>query len=207
MLKKAGLIIVPFLFLIFGIYLFESILILPDWIIDEDSGSRKFLLGIYGFSGLVIMINLIHFQIYTENNRIKISYQLSHRFSADRDIHELKMKNVYICTGCFGSFLGILLGLLLLGPYLLISIPSNQNYWTLLIPTLFILMGYSRYIFELNPKIRIFQHFSLFFGLFFLFVVIDFVYSSFYMLIISFPIILSFIAIRLLLAKINEENN
>jgi hypothetical protein len=180
---------------------------LPNWIFDNDLGSRRFLLGIYGIAAFTIMINLIHLQIFVENKKIKFSYQLSHRFSADRDIHELKLGHNYICTGCFGSFLGILLGLFFLILYLLVSFQFDNFYGSLLlgIGSIFILIGYLRYFIELNPKFRIIQHFTLFFGLFFVLLSLDILYQSFYMLLISIPIILSFIGSRLFLAKLNEE--
>ncbi|MHA1983733.1 MAG: hypothetical protein ACW967_05230 [Candidatus Hodarchaeales archaeon] len=207
--KKILLILFPFFVLIVGDYFFDNLFELPNWIIDNDLGSRKFILGICGFAALTIMINLVHLKIFTEERKLKITYQLSHRFSADRDIHELKVGNNYICTGCFGSFLGLLLGLIILILYLVINIQKGSFYGPLLLGTgsAFILIGYLRYFIEFNPKIRIVQHFALFIGIFFVLLSIDIIYQSFYMLLISIPIILSFIGSRLFLAKLNDEGN
>jgi len=120
--------------------------------------------------------------------------------------HEFQIKNYWICSGCFGSFLGILLGESVFVGYFL-----NRSIFQEISPVIFLILGilliiisYSRYILALKPKFRIFQHSSLFLGLSLALIGSDMLFESALSMIILLPTWVLFLIIRVQLSKLDH---
>ncbi len=176
--------------------------------LDMSWGVRKFVFGIFIFLGVSIIPNLLHLEIYIPKFVPKISIHLSHHPTELKDDHEFKMKDKSICSGCFGSFIGLVINTLLLTLYFFIPSLFNAK-WSILFLTLgftFILISFSRYIFRLDPKVRLIQHAALFLGIGLTMISSDLLFTSAFALILLLPSWVIILLSRVFLSKIDHTN-
>lgn len=204
--KKAFLSSLPFFVLITSLLLIQ---IIRDSfsLLDNDWSTRQFILGFFIFTGLTIIPNLLHLRVYFSRSLPIFLLNLSHHPIDIRSSHEFKIGNFWICSGCFGSFLGILLGETFFSVYFL-NRSVYQGFspiYLLTIGIICISISYSRYFIELRPKFRLVQHISLFLGLSLTLIASDLLFESALSMIILLPTWLLFLLIRVYLSKLDHQ--
>jgi len=203
--KKIIISIFPFFLLIFTLVLLQ-ITHNSFSLLDNEWTIRQFTLGMFIFFGLTIIPNLLHMNLYFINYKPVFQFNLTHHPSDIRSTHEFQIKNYWICSGCFGSFLGILLGELVFVGYFL-----NRSIFQEIFPVifqifgiLFIILSYSRYVLTLKPKFRMIQHASLFLGLSLALIGSDMLFESALSMIVLLPTWVLFLIIRVQLSKLDH---
>ena len=169
----------------------------------QEWATRQLIIWIFSFISLFLIPQLLQLDLSWQNKKLKVHYYLSHHPESLRDLHELKIGKTYICSGCVGSFIGLMIGEVFIISYLLFPVvfSSLPSFFILFCALLQILVGFSRYFTNLSPKYRLFQHGSLFSGLAFTVVGIDLLFQSVISLLLLFPCLLVTLGARLLLAK------
>lgn len=161
------------------------------------------------FAGLTIIPNLLHLAVYRSNGKIFIHVNLEHHIPELRDDHELKLGSKYICVGCIGSFIGIIVAEMVFIIYFFfpdLFELQNSNLF-LFIAFFLVLVSYSRYFLSLPPKLRIFQHLSLFVGLSLAVIANDIFFNSTLIMIFFLPVWILFLLARVQLSKIDHSNS
>ncbi len=204
--KKVFFSILPFFVLITCLLLIQ---ILRDSfsLLDNEWPTRQFILGFFIFAGLTVIPNLLHLRVYFSGYFPTFLLNLSHHPIDIRSSHEFQMWNFWICSGCFGSFIGIIVGETFFSLYFLNrSVYQGLSpIYLLFIGILCIFISYSRYFIELRPKFRLVQHISLFLGLSLILIASDLLFESALSMIILLPTWLLFLLIRVYLSKLDHQ--
>jgi hypothetical protein len=204
--KKAFLSSLPFFVLITSIFLIQ---VIRDSfsLLDTEWRTRQFILAFFIFAGLTIIPNLLHLRVYFSRFSPTFLFNLSHHPIDIRSSHEFQIRNFWICSGCFGNFLGILIGETSFLIYFINRriIQGFSPIYLLGIGILCIFISYSRYFIELRPKFRLVQHISLFSGLSLTLIASDLLFESALSMIILLPTWLLFLVIRVYLSKLDHQ--
>ncbi len=204
--KKIIFSVFPFCVLIISLSLLQIIHIYFSPL-DNEWAIRQFVLGFFIVAGIIIIPNLLHMQIYVSGWVPTFQFNLTHHSDDIRAEHEFKFNDNWVCSGCFGSVIGILFGeAIFLAYFLNRSIFQGiSTISILIIGMLFILISYSRYLIPFKPKTRVLQHASLFLGLAMALIGSEMVFESAFSLIILLPTWLIFLAIRIQLSKLDHQ--
>jgi hypothetical protein len=176
--------------------------------LDADWTTRQFVLGMFMFAALTIIPRLLHLQFFFFGKTPYVIINLSHHAPDLQLAHEFKLKTHSICSGCFGSFLGILLAETIFLVYLYVPsliFPRKFAMEYLIIGVVLILMSYSRYFIVLKPSIRLIQHASLFTGIAFSIIGCDLLFKSAFSMMLLLPSWLLFLFGRAYLGKLDHK--
>ncbi|MFX0122372.1 MAG: hypothetical protein ACFFAE_01960 [Candidatus Hodarchaeota archaeon] len=203
---KALIIGIPFSILIISIYIATFLTQNLSSPLDEDWVTRKFLIGIFMFAGATIIPRLLHLELFITGLIPRCRINLSHHPPLLRGDHEFQIKSYFICSGCFGSFLSIVLAELLFLMYFLYPNWFSNNFTIiyLIIGLTLVLISYSRYFFVLKPDIRLLQHVSLFLGVTLAVIACDLLFNSAFCMIILLPSWLFFLIGRIKLGELDH---
>ncbi|MFX0183536.1 MAG: hypothetical protein ACFE95_10685 [Candidatus Hodarchaeota archaeon] len=176
--------------------------------LDTDWTTRQFVLGMFMFAALSIIPRLLHIRLFLLGKTPYITINLSHHSPDLQIAHEFKFRTHSICSGCFGSFLGILLAEAIFLVYF--SAPSvifvrKFAIEYLIIGIFLILISYSRYFIILEPNIRLIQHSSLFSGIAFSIIGCDLLFKSAFSMMLLLPSWLLFLFGRAYLGKLDHK--
>jgi hypothetical protein len=204
--KKIVFSVFPFFALIISLSLLQ-IIHTHFSLLDNEWPIRQFVLGFFIIAGIAIIPNLLHMRTYFSGSVPSFQFNLTHHSDDIRGMHEFKFNEYWVCSGCFGSFIGILIGETIFLSYFL-----NRSIFQgiseiniLLIGILFIIISYSRYLIPFNPRTRVLQHASLFVGLALALIGSEMVFESAFSLIILLPSWLLFLSIRVQLSKLDHQ--
>ncbi len=205
-LKKALIISTPFSVLIFSVLVVSFLFHDYSNPLDEDWITRQFLLGMFMFTGLTIIPRLLHLQLIFSRGRPSCSMNLSHHPPSIRHTHEFQIRDYSICSGCFGSFLGIIISEFIflgyfLNPHIFFVCLATQYF---LIGLILIILSYSRYLISVKPNIRLIQHLALFIGLVLALIACDLTFKSAFAMILLLPSWLLFLIGRVQLGKLDH---
>lgn len=203
---KIVLLVFPFCVLIISFSLLQIIHIYFSPL-DNEWAIRKFVLGFFIVAGIIIIPNLLHMQIYFSGRRLKFQFNFTHHSEDIRADHEFKFCEYWVCSGCFGSVIGILFGEAIFLVYFLNrsifkGIPAI---FILIAGLIFITISYSRYLKPFKPRTRVLQHASLFSGLVMALIGSEMIFESAFSLIILLPTWLLFLAVRIQLSKLDHQ--
>ena len=175
--------------------------------LDEDWITRQFLIGMFMFAGLTIIPRLLHFQMLFSGMIPSCKVNLCHHPPSLRSTHEFQIGTHSICSGCFGSFLSILLAdFIFLGYFLNPNLfQDNLAMIYLLMGLILIVMSYSRYLIVLKPSVRLIQHISLFVGVVLALIACDLLFKSGFSMIILLPSWLLFLVGRVKLGELDHR--
>jgi hypothetical protein len=160
------------------------------------------------FATLTIIPNLLHLKVFFMNRTPNVRINLNHHSHDLLSTHEFEFRAHSICSGCFGSFLGIIFAFSIFLIYFVNSTLFFQSKYVkeyLLIGLILILISYSRYFIVLKPKVRLIQHSSLFSGIAFAIVGCDLLFKSAFSMMILLPSLLLFLFGRVYLGKLNHK--
>ena len=204
--KKIVLSFLPFLLLLCSvivIYFFSSI---EPPSLDQDWATRQLVIGLFVFTSLSFIPNLLQLSVHAEFPFVYSN--LSHHSFQIHNSHEMIFKNHSICTGCFGTFISILLGNTLLLLYFFSGTEffnAQMASFLFFLGVCLILITYSRYFLLLSPPIRVFQHSMLFMGLSLFVISSDLFYQSAFFMVFLLPSWLTFLIARIQLSKIEHK--
>lgn len=204
--KKALIIVTPFSVSIISLLVATFLTYNYSSPIDEDWVTRQFLIGMFMVAGVAIIPRLLHFQLFFSGLIPSCVINLSHHPPSLRANHEFQIGTHSICSGCFGNFLSILLAELLFFMYFMKPnlFPNTLAIHFFLTGLILILSSYSRYLFLLQPKIRLIQHVTLFMGVTLAVIASDLVFSSAFCMIILLPSWLLFLVGRVKLGELDH---
>lgn len=204
--KKALIIGTPFFVLMISILVATFLTKYLSSPIDEDWVTRQFLIGMFMLAGLAIIPRLLHFQLFFSGLIPSCVINLSHHPPSLRANHEFQVGTHSICSGCFGSFLSIILAKLIFATYFLNPnlFPKSLGMLFLLMGLILILASYSRYLFILRPSIRLIQHVTLFMGVALAVIASDLQFNSAFCMIILLPSWLLFLLVRVKLGELDH---
>lgn len=159
------------------------------------------------FAALTIVPRLLQLRISTINGIPRMDLNLSHHSIELQDSHEFKFRSLSICSGCFGSFLGIMISEIIFAGYFLSILSFDEKLMTIFfwIGLLMVLVAYSRYLIDVPPLFRIFQHSLLFIGVSFTLISCDLLFNSALAMILLLPSWLAFLAARVILSKLDHQ--
>lgn len=160
------------------------------------------------FAGLTIIPGLLHLRINFTTGLPTFQINLTHHPPELQTEHELQLsENISICTGCFGSFLSIIIAEVIFSGYFLFSdlFDKELSFFYIIISLLLILISYSRYIIVLKPNVRMGQHMALFLGLAFGIIACDLVFESAFSMILLLPSWILFLFIRVKLSDLDHN--
>jgi len=207
LIKKALTISTPYIILIISIFLVSILTNSYSSPLDEEWITRKFLIGMFMFAGLTIIPRLLQLHLYFSGVIPSCTVNLSHHPPLLQTSHEFKLRSYSICSGCFGSFISILMAEFIFLGYFLSPNLFNTDLTMVffLIGLLLIVMSYSRYLISLKPSIRLIQHVSLFIGVTLALIACDLTFKSAFTMIILLPSWLLFLVGRVRLAELDHK--
>ncbi|MFX0152261.1 MAG: hypothetical protein ACFFAJ_15850 [Candidatus Hodarchaeota archaeon] len=176
--------------------------------LDSEWNTRRFVIGMFMFAALTIIPNLLHLKFFFMDRTPYVRINLNHHSHDLLSTHEFEFRAHSICSGCFGSFLGIIFALTIFLLYFVNSTLFFQSKYMekyLLIGLILILISYSRYFIVLKPKFRLIQHSSLFPGIAFVIVGSDLLFKSAFSMMILLPSWLFFLFGRVYLGKLDHK--
>ena len=194
--------IIPFLILIPSFLLIN----INQNLKEKSTSLNQYYFLVLMLIGLTFIPGFLQIRISFENKHFKISYNLTHHPPELIIAHEAFIRGKSICLGCFGGFIGLVLGEGLLLLYL-IKFPfyDSFNISHFILGALLILFSYSRYYHRFSGKIRFTQHISFFIGLSFLLIASDKLFQSFYALIFLLPSWIGFLIVRAFLGQLDHK--
>lgn len=204
---KLLLSVFPFLFFLTSVLLIG--VLVPNYPggLDQEWPTRVFVLYLIIFTGFMLIPDLLHLRLVWRRKRPEISIELSHHSPSLRPDHEILIRGVFICVGCFGSFLGLSCSEIIFLSYL-ISPPLFTSFGTfplILLGFLLVTLSYSRYLLFLPGYFRLSQHAALFLGVGFLVIGSDQLLKSALALVMLLPAWISFLLARILLSRIEHR--
>ncbi len=205
-LEKALIISIPFSVLIFSILVVSFLIHDYSNPLDEDWITRQFLIGMFMFTGLTIVPGLLHLQLIFSGRIPFCIMNLSHHPPSIRHTHEFQFRDHSICSGCFGSFLSIIISEFIFLGYFLNPHIFHDNLAMIffLMGLILIMLSYSRYLIIVKPNIRLIQHISLFIGLVLALIACDLTFKSAFAMILLLPSWLLFLIGRVQLGKLDH---
>jgi len=204
--KKIFISFLPFL-LLFGSFILINVLsgIEPNPL-DQNWRTRQLILGLFVFTSLSFLPNLLHLSSRSDFPFFRINF--SHHSALNQKSHEFIFKNHSICTGCFGTFISILIGNTLLLFYFLSDsefLDSTMTLFLFLLGVILIIFTFSRYFIMFSPLVRVFQHSMLFLGLSLMIIASDLYNQSAFFMVFLLPSWLTFLITRIQLSKIDHN--
>ncbi|MFX1505175.1 MAG: hypothetical protein ACFFDC_03580 [Promethearchaeota archaeon] len=204
--KKALIIGTPFFTLMVSIYISTFLTHFLTSPMDKDWVTRQFLIGIFMFVGLTIIPRLLHFQLFFSGAIPSFRVNLSHHSPAMQVDHEFKLGNHFVCSGCLGNILSIILAEFLFLAYFIEPSCFSPTFTTFLVGIMAILISYSRYFIILKPSIRLIQHVSLFIGVSLIVIACDIAFKSAFSMILLLPTWILFLIVRLKLGELDHRS-
>ncbi|MFW9853475.1 MAG: hypothetical protein ACFFFG_00345 [Candidatus Thorarchaeota archaeon] len=205
--SKLLLITIPFLFFLISVIVIAVLVPTDPGGLDQEWSTRAFVLSLIIFSGLMLIPDLLHLRLVWRGSRPRIWIELSHHSPSLRRDHEVLIRGVFVCVGCFGSFLGLLAAELIFLSYLITPLlfSSFGTFPLILFGVLLLILSYSRYLLFLTGYVRLIQHGALFLGLSFLVLGSDQLFGSALALVLLLPTWISFLLTRLFLSRIEHR--
>ena len=206
--RKALAIGTPFIMLISSIFIVTILTHNYSSPLDEDWTTRQFLIGMFMFTGLTIVPRLLHLQLVFSGVIPSCTMNLNHHPPSLCLTHEIQIGTHSICSGCFGSFLSLLIAeFIFLGYFIDPNLFHNGLALIyLLMGLMLIVLSYSRYLIVLKPSIRLIQHISLFTGVALALIACDLLFTSAFSMMILLPSWLLFLVGRVKLGKLDHED-
>jgi hypothetical protein len=161
------------------------------------------------FAGLTIIPGLLQLRVNLSNGVPVFQINLTHHPSELQSTHEFQLgENISICTGCFGSFLSIIVAEVIFSAYFLFPNLYSEKFSILyiIISLFLILISYSRYIVVLRPDVRMGQHMALFIGITLGIIGCDLIFQSAFSMILLLPSWILFLFIRVRLSDLDHKN-
>ncbi len=183
-----------FLFII-GHYINGTIPILP-----ELPALRIFLIEYIIICNFLLAIMLLHIRIKKpmKNEKLGDAYmrmgwfviKLSHH-KKNKLEHEIKVGDYYICTGCFGGLLGLMIGGVIGVVYLFYFevIITSLGFILWMIGILFTAISFMKYVFKIRNANRFFINASLTAGIWFLIIGADIFFKNVLFIMYFFTVI------------------
>lgn len=125
--KKALAIRTPFSVVVISIFVVTILTHSYSSLLDKDWINRQFLIGMFMFTGLTIIPRLLHIQLFLSGVIPSLKTNLGHHPPSLQSTHEIQIKGHSICSGCFGSFLSILIAEMIFFLYFLNPLLFNDN--------------------------------------------------------------------------------
>jgi hypothetical protein len=208
--RLSKILVGTFPFLLFVSTIFVIAVLVPDsqTVIDRQWSTRLFVLGLIIFSGILLIPNFLQLQVTWRGRWPHVLIKLSHHPLSSRKDHEMLIRGIYVCVGCFGNFLGLLGAEIVFLLYFLYSslFTSIGSGLLIILGAFFLMFSYSRYLLFYSGYFRLIQHSALFVGLSLLVVGSDQLLASAFALVLLLPSWVAFLLTRILLSRIEHSN-